>query len=577
MNIFRRRNFLSRTVRRSVVILLFLSLLGTVFLYTIWRDSSPDDTIVDQKNTFIFALQQNKIDVGNFREKRLADNRNQPFNREIIERAARKAPISSTTTKEITAPPPKPTKEIKRQEVVIQYKLNRNSELNFPSIFNYLPHLIQFANDLEPIRLHNKSIETAHRKPKFVFGIPTVKRLKKSYLVDTIRSILAGMKLSERSKIVIVVYIGEKDQSHIKYVTDDIVGNFTSEVQQGLVEVIAPPEHYYPDLDDLPLSFGDPKERVKWRSKQNLDYSYMMMYAQQKAEYYLQLEDDVIASKGYLQKIEIFMNSQKHKPWFMLEFCRLGFIGKLFHSQQLSNLIEFFLMFYKQKPNDWLLDHYIEVLVCSPEKGRKECNAEKKKVRMNSKPSLFQHVGKHSSLKGKVQKLIDRAFPGAAKRKEKGEDQFFPHDNIKATIQTNAVEYSKFKIKSAYEGHNLAWIKTPKNSTFISFHFDTPVKIEKFLFRTGNKDHPGDVLKYGMVEVQTAHTVKHQAENHKDIKVDDNNDPSKTGYVSVGTFNDKGLASGTVPKSLGDISELRLRVTLDVMTNWVIINEFMVC
>ena len=33
------------------------------------------------------------------------------------------------------------------------------------------------------------------------------------------------------------------------------------------------------------------------------------------------------------------------------------------------------------------------------------CGKEKAKVRIRYKPSLFQHVGQHSSLKGKIQKL----------------------------------------------------------------------------------------------------------------------------------------------------------------------------
>ena len=55
----------------------------------------------------------------------------------------------------------------------------------------------------------------------------------------------------------------------------------------------------------------------------------------QKSEYYIQLEDDVIANPHYLkfilQKIEDQVDS-----WFMLEFSSLGFIGKLFRTASLS-------------------------------------------------------------------------------------------------------------------------------------------------------------------------------------------------------------------------------------------------
>ena len=63
-------------------------------------------------------------------------------------------------------------------------------------------------------------------------------------------------------------------------------------------------------------------------------------------------------------------------------------------------------MFHKDKPIDWLLDHVLWVKVCNPEKDVKACNEAKSRLRIAFKPSLFQHVGKHSSLAGKKQNLI---------------------------------------------------------------------------------------------------------------------------------------------------------------------------
>lgn len=42
--------------------------------------------------------------------------------------------------------------------------------------------------------------------------------------------------------------------------------------------------------------------------------------------------------------------------------------GKLFKSEDLPLIVEFFLMFYKDKPIDWLIDHLLWVKVCNPEK-----------------------------------------------------------------------------------------------------------------------------------------------------------------------------------------------------------------
>lgn len=46
-------------------------------------------------------------------------------------------------------------------------------------------------------------------------------------------------------------------------------------------------------------------------------------------------------------------------------FCA---VGKMFKSLDLSLIVEFILMFYKDKPIDWLLDHILWVKVCNPEK-----------------------------------------------------------------------------------------------------------------------------------------------------------------------------------------------------------------
>ena len=38
---------------------------------------------------------------------------------------------------------------------------------------------------------------------------------------------------------------------------------FSKEISSGLVEIISPPESYYPDLTNLKETFGDSKERIR--------------------------------------------------------------------------------------------------------------------------------------------------------------------------------------------------------------------------------------------------------------------------------------------------------------------------
>ncbi|CAJ0968377.1 unnamed protein product [Ranitomeya imitator] len=104
---------------------------------------------------------------------------------------------------------------------------------------------------------------------------------------------------------------------------------FPNEIQSGLLEVISPSPHFYPDFSRLRESFGDPRERVRWRTKQNLDYCFLMMYAQSKGTYYVQLEDDIVAKPNYLSTMKNFALQQPSEEWMILEFSQLGFIGNL--------------------------------------------------------------------------------------------------------------------------------------------------------------------------------------------------------------------------------------------------------
>ena len=48
------------------------------------------------------------------------------------------------------------------------------------------------------------------------------------------------------------------------------------------------------------LRLGDPLEWAQWRSKQNLDYAFLMMYAQWRGTFYVQLEDDILTKPYFV-------------------------------------------------------------------------------------------------------------------------------------------------------------------------------------------------------------------------------------------------------------------------------------
>jgi N-Acetylglucosaminyltransferase-IV (GnT-IV) conserved region. len=109
---------------------------------------------------------------------------------------------------------------------------------------------------------------------------------------------------------------------------------FSEQVESGLIEVISPPASYYPDMENLRNTLGDSPERVRWRTKQNLDFAFLMMYSQPKATFYVQLEDDILAKRNFISIMKNYalQKISEKSPWFVLEFCQLGFIGEGFCS-----------------------------------------------------------------------------------------------------------------------------------------------------------------------------------------------------------------------------------------------------
>ncbi|XP_032126105.1 alpha-1,3-mannosyl-glycoprotein 4-beta-N-acetylglucosaminyltransferase B isoform X1 [Sapajus apella] len=453
--------------------------------------------------------------------------------------------------------------------------------LHLPTVFHHLPHLLAKESSLQPA----VRVGQGRTGVSVVMGIPSVRREVHSYLTDTLHSLIFELSPQEKEDSVIVVLIAEPffqaywgssrakggclvspqtDPQYTSAVTENIKALFPTEIHSGLLEVISPSPHFYPDFSRLRESFGDPKERVRWRTKQNLDYCFLMMYAQSKGIYYVQLEDDIVAKPNYLSTMKNFALQQPSEDWMILEFSQLGFIGKMFKSLDLSLIVEFILMFYRDKPIDWLLDHILWVKVCNPEKDAKHCDRQKANLRIRFKPSLFQHVGTHSSLAGKIQKLKDKDFGKQALRKE--------HVNPPAEVSTSLKTYQHFTLEKAYLREDFFWAFTPAAGDFIRFRFFQPLRLERFFFRSGNIEHPEDKLFNTSVEVLPFDNPQSDKEALQEGRAATLRYPrSPDGYLQIGSFY-KGVAEGEVDPAFGPLEALRLSIQTDSPV-WVILSE----
>ncbi|NXE73429.1 MGT4B acetylglucosaminyltransferase, partial [Cochlearius cochlearius] len=424
-------------------------------------------------------------------------------------------------------------------------------------MYYYLPHLREDEEAIFP----NVIFGQQRTGVSLVMGIPTVKREKQHYLIKTLHSLLYELSDEQKNDCVIIVFIGEVS-SHGKVQYGETIRRFIfpREIQSGVLEVISPPASYYPDLSNLKKTFGDSEDRVRWRTKQNLDYSFLMLYAQPKGTLYLQLEDDIIAKPDYIESIRNFAAEQSQE-WMILEFSQLGFIGKLFKSEDLPLIVEFFLMFYKDKPIDWLLDHLLWVKVCNPEKDAIHCEKEKAKLRIRAKPSLFQHVGIYSSLAGKIQNLKDKDFGKIVLHKA--------HNNPPAKVDTSLRTYQQYTLEKVYKGKDWFWASAPVAGDYISFTFLNPLKVERYFFRSGNMEHPGDKLLNTTVEVLPADEMLRKELVDSGSKF--NYPATKDGYLKIGAF-ENGIAEGSINQSIGKIQAIRLSVSSDSPV-WAILSE----
>ncbi|KAJ7319689.1 hypothetical protein JRQ81_019200 [Phrynocephalus forsythii] len=387
--------------------------------------------------------------------------------------------------------------------------------LQVPNIYYHLPHLLKNEGSLRP----SVQVGLGRTGVSIVMGIPTVKRKVKSYLTETLHSLIDKLSPEEKLDTVMIVFIGETDLDYV----NGVVASLEKE----------------------------------WRTKQNLDYCFLMMYAQKKGVYYIQLEDDIVVKQNYFSTIKNFALQLSSEDWMILEFSQLGFIGKMFQSPDITLIVEFIFMFYKEKPIDWLLDHILWVKVCNPEKDAKHCDRQKSNLRIRFRPSLFQHVGLHSSLAGKIQKLTDKDFLKPLLHKI--------HVNPPAEVSTTLKVYQGHALEKAYMGEDFFWAVTPVAGDYILFKFDKPVNIERFLFHSGNPEHPGDIFINTTVEVLPFKSDELVLSREtKEKRLED-------GYFRIGKF-ENGIAEGTVDSSLNPVAAVRLLV-IQNSSVWAILNE----
>lgn len=133
--------------------------------------------------------------------------------------------------------------------------------------------------------------------------------------------------IEEKKEIVILLHLGDFDKNKTLPIINYLKETHKQYLNNGFLQIFQVKESAYPKLEGLKRNYGDSDKRVKWRSKQVVDFAFMFNFAINMSDYYLHLEDDVISAPNFFAGIKSFIKQQK-EAWVNLEFSTLGFIGK---------------------------------------------------------------------------------------------------------------------------------------------------------------------------------------------------------------------------------------------------------
>lgn len=233
---------------------------------------------------------------------------------------------------------------------------------------------------------------------------------------------------------------------------------------------------------------------------------FLMYYASPLAPYYLQIEDDLSFANNWVQKISDYLSqeypqgwlSRENTPWRLIDFSELGFIGKMFQSNELVRMAQYLLLFYDQMPCDLLLGEWM-----------KSMTQGKRIAYWKQRQSLFQHVGVFRTLGG-FQPLQETKFGKAL------------FDNPPAKVVTSFTDIvPSYDPKYVYwpggneENRNdvcdykappqhkrcWLWAKNVKEGDTVELKFEADVEAKALLVEFGAPKHEKDMLESVAVEV----------------------------------------------------------------------------
>ena len=164
----------------------------------------------------------------------------------------------------------------------------------------------------------------------------------------------------DKKDIYVVILLADLQEPAKSTIRRELFQTFGKYIEQGFLTVIEAYPEYYPELNNIKEKYDDSANRRAWRSKENVDNSFLMCYCKDFSHYYIHLEDDVKSSPSFFPKLRDFI-TETNTDWPSLNVAVRGSVAKVYHSQDLENMASYFYLMYDEMPIDWLMQEWTKI------------------------------------------------------------------------------------------------------------------------------------------------------------------------------------------------------------------------
>ncbi|XP_007939381.1 alpha-1,3-mannosyl-glycoprotein 4-beta-N-acetylglucosaminyltransferase-like protein MGAT4E [Orycteropus afer afer] len=310
------------------------------------------------------------------------------------------------------------------------------------------------------------------RKTWLTVGISSVSRPEGSNLLYTLDSLFRASSKAEQKHLTVLIHLADSDLNWLRETVARISSLFSPQILAGQLLLIHAPSDAYPLADGI----RDNAYPGEFYAKQNVDHAFLISYATNLSDYFLLIDDNVFCGPNFVSHIQSKVTNMNSNSWVLLEFSNMGFLGKLFHSRDLTLLAHFLLLFYKEKPLDRLIPHFRTILV--------------QENPILCRPFLFYH------------RVSYPTFDGSQKNSAVKKTDSYSPDNPPGTVFT---DMKVFDVHFPWEAYTLDesffWTYNVSVGSHLTVILSHPVNLRRVQVMTGSMVEGEYALAKGQVEL----------------------------------------------------------------------------